>query len=85
MLGRMMGLMMFAVVGLTPVSTAAAGALIQVNATAVLIGAGILMMLVVTIGALSPSVWRLGDEASDAERQLGALPDLLEQPLHQAA
>lgn len=65
MIGRMMGLLMFSVVGMTPVSTAAAGALIQMSATAVFIGAGILMVLVVTIGALSPSVWRLGDDPAD--------------------
>jgi hypothetical protein len=54
---------MFAVMGLSPVSSTVAGALIQVSATGVLIGAGVLMAMVVAIGALSPSVWRLGDES----------------------
>lgn len=85
MLGRMMSLLMFAVVGLTPVSTAAAGALIQVSATTVLIGAGILMVLVVGVGALSPSVWRLGDDVTRAEAQPGERRLALDHPVEQAA
>ena len=75
MLGRMMSLLMFAVVGLSPVSSTVAGALIQVSATAVLMGAGALMVLVVLIGSLSPSVWRLGSEepADGDETPIGEL------------
>jgi MFS family permease len=62
MLGRMMSVLMFAVVGLTPLSSTVSGALIQWNAQAVMVGAGILMFAVVGIAALSPSVWRLGHE-----------------------
>jgi hypothetical protein len=62
MLGRMMSVLMFAVVGMAPLSSAAAGALIQWSATLVMVGAGLLMVLVVSVAALSPSVWRLGDE-----------------------
>jgi MFS family permease len=62
MLGRMMSVLMFAVVGLSPLSSTVSGALIQWNAQAVMIGAGILMFAVVGIAALSPSVWRLGDD-----------------------
>lgn len=64
MLGRMMSVLMFAVVGLAPLSSTVSGALIQWSATAVMIGAGVLMVLVVGIATLSPSVWRLGDEES---------------------
>jgi MFS family permease len=63
MLGRMMSVLMFAVVGLSPLSSTIAGALIQWNPVAVMIGAGVLMFAVVGIAALSPSVWRLGDES----------------------
>ncbi len=62
MLGRMMSVLMFAVVGLSPLSSTVAGALIQWSAAWVLVGAGILMVVIVGIAALSPSVWRLGDE-----------------------
>jgi hypothetical protein len=59
----MMSLLMFAVVGLTPLSTLVSGALIQAGAGRVLIGAGILMMGVIVVAAFSPCVWRLGDRA----------------------
>ncbi|MFN2166830.1 MAG: MFS transporter [Anaerolineae bacterium] len=61
LLGRMMSLLMFAVVGLTPLSTLVSGALIQSGAGKVLIGAGLLMVGVIVVAALSPCVWRLGD------------------------
>jgi hypothetical protein len=83
MIGRMMGLLMFSVVGMTPVSTAAAGALVQMSATAVLIGAGTLMVVVVAVGAFSPSVWRLGDDTRGIATD-GGLLGRSEQPLEQA-
>lgn len=61
LLGRMMSLLMFAVVGLTPISSFVSGALIQAGAGRVLVGAGLLMVGVVLFAALSPCVWRLGD------------------------
>ncbi len=61
LLGRMMSLLMFAVVGMTPLSTLVAGALIQSGAGRVLIGAGVLMVGVILVAALSPCVWRLGE------------------------
>jgi MFS family permease len=61
MLGRMMSVLLFAVVGLSPLSSTIAGALIQWNASMVMVGAGLLMTAVVALAALSPSVWRLGD------------------------
>jgi MFS family permease len=62
MLGRMMSVLLFAVVGLTPLSSTVAGALIQWSPSAVLIGAGALMVTIIGLAALSPSVWRLGSE-----------------------
>ena len=67
MLGRMMSVLMFAVVGLAPVSSTVAGALIQWSAPVVMIGAGAMMVGVVAFAALSPSVWRLADEPRRAE------------------
>jgi predicted MFS family arabinose efflux permease len=56
MTGRIMSLMMFAAVGLNPVSTALAGALIGINVTALLICAGLLMTLFTLSAAFSPIV-----------------------------
>jgi MFS family permease len=61
-LGRMMGILMFAAVGLAPLSNVAAGVLIRLSVSLVLLSAGLLIILVAVIAALSPSVWRLGDE-----------------------
>ncbi len=69
LLGRTMSLLMFAVVGLAPLSNAFAGALIQVSVTAVLLGAGIVIVGVVGVAGFSPSVWRLGSEAKAEERR----------------
>ncbi|MFH0916245.1 MAG: MFS transporter [bacterium] len=85
MLGRTMSLLMFAVVGLAPVSSTVAGALIQVSATGVLIGAGVLMVLVVAVGSLSPSVWRLGNEDEHEGQRLSSPAPTLDEPMQQAA
>jgi len=61
MTGRIMSLVMFAAVGLNPVSTALAGALIGLNAPLLLLCAGILMTLFTLSAAFSPVV-RLGME-----------------------
>lgn len=56
MTGRIMSLVMFAAVGLNPVSTALAGALIGLNAALLLVCAGILMTLFTLSAAFSPTV-----------------------------
>jgi len=56
MIGRVMSLMMFAAVGLNPVSTVLAGALIGINVTVLLICAGLLMTLFTLSAAFSPAV-----------------------------
>ena len=61
MMGRVMSLVMFAAVGLNPVSTALAGALIGLGATALLVCAGCLMTMFTLSAAFSPAV-RLGME-----------------------
>jgi MFS family permease len=67
MLGRMMSVLMFAVMGLAPVSSAVSGVFIQRSASAVLICAGLMMAVIVGVAALSPSVWRLGDEKQHSD------------------
>ena len=84
MLGRTMSLLMFAVVGLAPVSSTVAGALIQISATAVLMGAGVLMVIVIAVGSLSPSVWRLGTETRQDDEVLSA-GQMVEPQLQQVA
>jgi len=56
MTGRIMSLVMFAAIGLNPVSTALAGALIGLNTGILLIGAGSLMTLFTLSAAFSPAV-----------------------------
>jgi hypothetical protein len=56
MIGRVMSLVMFAAVGLNPVSTALAGALIGLNTTVLLVCAGLLMTLFTLSAAFSPVV-----------------------------
>ena len=76
MLGRMMSVLMFAVVGLAPVSSTIAGALIQWSAPFVMIGAGAMIVGVVVFAAFSPSVWRLADESHTADAKTSAAPQL---------
>ncbi|MBZ0301492.1 MAG: MFS transporter [Anaerolineae bacterium] len=55
MLGRTMSLLMFASVGLIPVSNALAGALIEVNLTAFFVISGALMAAMTLLAALNPA------------------------------
>ena len=64
MLGRMMSLVMFAAVGLVPVSTALAGALIGLDLTALFAGAGSLLALAAVIAAMHPAIRAMGIETS---------------------
>jgi predicted MFS family arabinose efflux permease len=84
MLGRIMSLLMFASVGLNPVSTALAGALIKVDMTGLFVGAGILMTVITLSFLLIPEVRGLGLETPNgrpigvetAMRRTGELPAL---------
>ncbi len=62
MLGRMMSLLMFAAVGLKPLSDAVAGVLIGLNVTWVFVGAGAVVTLMVLASALHPLVRTMGVE-----------------------
>lgn len=66
MLGRMMSLLMFASVGLTPLSTAVAGALIQVDLTGLFIGAGVLLLFIVLPASLNTAVRAMSPNPSQA-------------------
>ena len=65
LLGRMMSLMMFASVGLGPVSMAAAGALVGASPTGLFVGAGALLVAVIVVAWLNPAVRSMGEEMSD--------------------
>jgi hypothetical protein len=60
MLGRMMSLLTFSSVGLVPISTALSGALIELDATALFVGAGALLVLTVVIAAHNPEARTMG-------------------------
>ncbi len=60
-LGRMMSILLFVSVGMAPISNLIAGALIGMQATWLMIGAGCLIVLVAIVAAFSPSVWRLNE------------------------
>jgi len=62
MTGRIMSLVMFASVGLNPISTALSGALIGLNAAALLVCAGSLMTIFTLAAAFSPAIRNLGME-----------------------
>lgn len=67
MLGRKMSLLMFAVVGLSPLSLAGAGAIVDYNVTGLFVGSGCLTTLVMLIAAMNPTVRGLGAKTMAAE------------------
>lgn len=66
LLGRVMSLLNVAVLGLAPVSTAAAGALSGLGVTALLAGAGGLMTVAIFVMAFQPALRAMGDEPAAA-------------------
>jgi MFS family permease len=62
--GRLMSLVMFASVGLAPLSLAAAGALVGVGLAPLFLGAGALVLLVTAAVVGTPSLRRLGVPAA---------------------
>ena len=69
-LGRVMSLVMFAIMGLTPLSYAIAGAVAESGLTILFLGAGVGMVLLAVATALTP-VWR-----TDAPAETAAAPSL---------
>ncbi len=73
-LGRVMSLVMFAVMGLTPLSYAIAGAVAESGLTILFIGAGIGMILLAVATSITP-VWRTDAPAgAPAVPSMGRLP-----------
>ena len=68
MMGRMMSLILFASVGLVPVSQALSGALMRVSVTALFVGSGLLLAALLVRAALTPSLRSMGVEMA-AERR----------------
>ena len=66
-LGRVMSLVMFAIMGLTPLSYAIAGAVAESGLGILFVGAGLALVLVAAATAL-PSVWRTDDVAARGSR-----------------
>lgn len=60
MQGRMMSFVLFASLGLVPVSMAFSGALIEMNAQALFVGAGSLLTLIMLFSAMNPAVRGMG-------------------------
>ncbi len=68
MMGRMMSLVLFASVGLVPVSEAVAGGLLRLSVTALFVGAGALLAALLVRAALSPALRSMGVRMA-AERE----------------
>jgi MFS family permease len=64
MMGRLMSLVMFAGVGLVPISQALSGALLKISIEGVFIGGGILIIVMAVMAALSKEVRNIGIEAA---------------------
>lgn len=60
MLGRMMSLLMFASIGLAPISMALSGAVLKINMNALFMGAGMLLIAVVIWSAFNSTVRTIG-------------------------
>lgn len=66
MLGRLMSLLMFAAIGLNPISMSLSGFFMQLDPTATFVGAGVLMTVVVLLAALNPEVRKMKMRVSEA-------------------
>jgi hypothetical protein len=71
LMGRVMSLIMLASIGLAPVSSTLAGAVLDINLVGLFVGAGILMTSMALIFAMTPIARQIGLEtaaSSDAPR-----------------
>jgi MFS family permease len=62
LMGRVMSLLMFSSVGLSPVSNALAGAILQINLNVLFIGGGVLMAALSLLSIMLPEVRHMGSE-----------------------
>jgi MFS family permease len=63
LMGRVMSLILFSSVGLSPISSALAGAILQINLNALFVGGGLLMAAVSLLAILLPTVRQMGSES----------------------
>ncbi len=61
MMGRVMSLMMFASIGLQPISEAITGVIARVDPSILFVGGGILMTAITLVALISPALRRMGD------------------------
>ncbi len=66
MLGRLMSLLMFAAIGLNPISMSLSGFFMQLDPTATFVGAGALMTVIVLLAALNPEVRKMKMRVTEA-------------------
>ena len=69
MMGRVMSLIMFASVGVAPVSSTLAGVILNVSLAGLFVGAGALMAAVALVSAAMPTVRRMGLEVAESEKK----------------
>ncbi len=69
LMGRVMSLIMFASIGIGPVSTALAGAILTVNFYLLFVGAGVLMSAVTLLSLTRPPVRQMGLEVEEIEKK----------------
>ena len=72
LMGRMMSLIIFASVGLVPLSQALSGPVAQRSVTALFVGAAVLLALVVARAWFVPSLRSMGIEMASADSVAGA-------------
>ena len=68
MMGRMMSLVLFASVGLVPVSEALSGVLMRASVTALFVGAGLVLAALLVRAALTPSLREMGVQMAGRHR-----------------
>lgn len=67
LMGRVMSLVMFASMGIAPVSSAVAGVVLNVNLTLLFVGAGAMMAVVTLLSILTPPVRQMGLDVDKAK------------------
>jgi len=73
LMGRIMSLIMFASVGLAPVSSTVAGAIIELNLTALFVGTGVLLAAITLYAATLPVMRQMGLETAGTEQPLSVV------------
>ncbi len=69
LMGRVVSLTMFASMGIAPVSSALAGVILNVDLTALFVGAGALMTVVTLFATTRPEVRQMGLEAAESAQK----------------